>query len=136
MPRQRTVKPKKDTSKAAAEAHAIASMPAAEALSFLRDTRGVSTWTASDLAESLKIGVADAKHVIAVLELQGYVKRADNDEWMTTLSGEEVSGSKIPRYRRERIERALDELRTRIAGLNRDPNGRTRSSRLSHTEIS
>jgi hypothetical protein len=39
---------------------------------------------------------------------------------MTTLSGEEVSGSKIPRYRRVRIERALEELRIRIAGVNRD----------------
>jgi DNA-binding MarR family transcriptional regulator len=124
MRHERAAKPKTGASKAAAEADAIASMPAAEALSFLRDTRGVSTWTARDLAESLKIGVADAKRVIAILELQGYVKRADNDEWMTTLSGEEVSGSNIPRYRRERVERALEELRSRIAGINRDQNAR------------
>jgi DNA-binding MarR family transcriptional regulator len=122
MPRKQTRKTQLAASKAAAEGHAIRSMPAAEALSFLRDTRGVTTWTARDMAESLKISSADAKHVIAILELQGYVKRAHNDEWMTTLSGEEVSGSQIPRYRRERIERALEELRTRIAGLNRDPN--------------
>jgi hypothetical protein len=121
MRRERTPKPKEGTSKAAAEAHAIRSMPAAEALSFLRDTRGVSTWTARDMSESLKIGLIDAKHVIAILELQGYVKRATNDEWMTTLSGEEVSGSRIPRYTRQRIERALEELRIRIAGINRDP---------------
>jgi DNA-binding MarR family transcriptional regulator len=122
MRRERTPKPKAGTPKAAAEAHAIRSMPAAEALSFLRDTRGVTTWTARDMAESLKIGVADAKHVIAILELQGYVKRTEDDEWMTTLSGEEVSGSRIPRYTRQRIERALEELRIRIAGINRDPN--------------
>jgi DNA-binding MarR family transcriptional regulator len=88
----------------------------------LRPAGGVSTWTARDMAQSLKISVADAKHVIAILELQGYVKRTEGDEWMTTLSGEEVSDSTIPRYRRERIERALEELRSRMAGLNRNAN--------------
>src|SRR5579862_170194 len=36
---------------------------AEEALSFLRETRGVTTWTARDMAEALKITVGDAKRV-------------------------------------------------------------------------
>ncbi len=98
----------------------VPSIPAGEALSFLRETRGVTTWTARDMADSLKIGVADAKRVIPILELQGYVKPAGSNEWMTTLSGEDVSGSKPPRFTRERVAQALDDLRIRIAEINRD----------------
>lgn len=96
------------------------SMPAVEALSFLRDTRGLTTWTARDMAASLKISASDAKHVIAILELQGYVKPAGRDEWMTTMAGEEVSGSKPPRFTRERVETALFLLKRRISEVNRD----------------
>ena len=95
-------------------------IPADEALSFLRETRGVTTWTARDMADSLRIAVADAKRVIPILELQGYVKPAGTNEWMTTLSGEDVSGSKPPRFTRERVAQALDDLRRRIAEINRD----------------
>src|SRR5690242_8304840 len=98
----------------------VPSIPAEEALSFLRETRGVTTWTALDMADSLKIGVAAAKRVIPILELQGYVKQAGANEWMTTLSGEDVSGSKAPRFTRERVAQALDDLRRRIGEINRD----------------
>lgn len=98
----------------------LASIPAEEALSFLRETRGVTTWTTRDMADLLKISVADAKRVIPILELQGYVKPAGTNEWMTTLSGEEVSGSKAPRFTRERVAQSLDDLRRRIAEINRD----------------
>src|SRR5690348_14586525 len=98
----------------------VPSIPAEEALSFLRETRGVVTWTARDMADSLKIGVADAKHVIPILELQGYVKSAGANEWMTTLSGEDVSGSKAPRFTRERVAQALNDLHDRIAEINRN----------------
>ncbi|HEY6442547.1 MAG TPA: hypothetical protein VIY66_04330 [Candidatus Acidoferrales bacterium] len=98
----------------------VPAIPAEEALSFLRETRGVTTWTVRDMADALKIGVADAKRVIPILELQGYVKPAGANEWMTTLSGEDVSGSKPPRFTRERVAQALDDLRGRIADINRD----------------
>src|SRR4029077_4902344 len=98
----------------------VPSIPAEAALSFLRETRGVTTWTARDMADSLKIGVANAKRVIPILELQGYIKPAGTNEWMTTLSGEDVSGSKPPRFTRERVAQALDDLRGRIAEINRD----------------
>jgi hypothetical protein len=98
----------------------VPSIPAEKALSFLRETRGVTTWTARDMADSLKIGVVDAKRVIPILELQGYVKPTGTNEWMTTLSGEDVSGSKPPRFTRERVAQALDDLGRRIAEMNRD----------------
>lgn len=98
----------------------VPSIPAEAALSFLRGTRGVTTWTARDMADALKIGVADAKRVIPILELQGYVKPAGANEWMTTLSGEDVSGSKPPRFTRERVAQALEDLRRRVAEINRD----------------
>jgi len=121
MSSKRTLKARtKERPDTAAVLAGLRSMPAAEALSFLRDTRGLTTWTARDMADSLKISVADAKHVIAILELQGYVKPAGSGEWMTTLSGEGASGSKPPRYTRKRVERALAELRSRIAEINRD----------------
>lgn len=96
------------------------SMPAAEAFSFLRETRGLTTWSLRDMAKSLKITVPDAEHVAAILQLQGYVKPAGTNEWMTTLSGEDVSKSKPPRFTPERIEEAIAELRRRIAAGNRD----------------
>jgi hypothetical protein len=91
----------------AGQTRTLPSIPAAEALSFLKETRGVSTWKVKDMADSLRISLSDAKEVIAVLELQGYVKPAGKGEWMTTLSGETVSGSKHPRFQRERIQEAL-----------------------------
>jgi hypothetical protein len=122
MPRKRIQKTKVAESNAAAQKSVLPSIPAAEALSFLRDTRGMSTWTARDMAKSFDISVADANRIIPVLELQGYVKPAGTGEWMTTLSGEGVSGSKLPRYTRERIDEALSSLRDRIAEINRDSN--------------
>jgi hypothetical protein len=109
----------KAEAKPAAKTHAMPAIPADEALSILRETRGVSTWTAPDMATSLKISAAEAKQVIAVLEMQGYVNQFKPDEFMTTFAGESTSGSKPPRYARERIEEALAMLRSRIAEINR-----------------
>jgi hypothetical protein len=104
----------------ATKSHALSSIPADEALSFLRETRGVSTWTAHDMANSLKIGLAEAKQVITVLEMQGYVKQFKPDEFITTFAGESISGSQLPRFTSVRIDEALRTLRTRIAEINRD----------------
>ena len=124
MPSKRIPKAVAETPNHAAKSKPLPSIPAAEALSFLRETRGVSTWAVRDMAKSLNIKPADAERVIAVLELQGYVEQAGADEWMTTLSGEEVSGSKTPRYTRDRIEEALSSLAKRIADTNRDSRAR------------
>lgn len=106
--------------KAGARSNAMVSLPAAAAMSFLRETRGTSTWTARDMARTLKISLAEANQVIAAFEMQGYVNRLRGEEWMTTFAGESVSGSKPPRYTRKRIEDALASLRDLIAKINRD----------------
>lgn len=108
------------SAKPAEKANALPSIPADEAFSFLRETRGASTWKARDMADSLKISLPAAKQVIAVLEMQGYVNQFKPDEFMTTFAGESISGSKPPRYTRERIDEALETMRKRIAETNRD----------------
>ena len=96
------------------------SIPAAEALSFLKQTKGNVTWGIGDLAKTLNIPIPEAKRIASVLELQGYVK-PQGSEWMTTAAGEEVSGAKPPRFTREAVEQALDQVRGRIQDVNRDP---------------
>jgi len=91
-------------------------------LSFLKDTRGALTWRPRDLEECLKVGRQEAARILAILEMQGYVRRKENsDEYLTTSAGESVAGSKAPRLKRERVEAALDTLAERIARVNRDP---------------
>jgi hypothetical protein len=90
------------------------------AFSFLKEMRGMATWTVADISKSLKLGASDAKQVLAMLELQGYVKQTGAHEWITTFSGEAVSGSKPPRYTLERVEAALAALQQQIAEINKD----------------
>ena len=99
-------------------------LPVEAVLSFLKDTRGLLTWTARDLAKTLKISAAEVKQVIAVLQLQGYIAPASAaGEWLTTEQGNEVAGSSSPRFSRERVEDALTKLRERINGANKDKSG-------------
>lgn len=73
------------------------------------------------MANSLNISQAEAGRVIDLLALQGYVKRsAEDNQWMTTINGEAISGSKPPRFVREHVEKALDDLKERIVAVNRD----------------
>ena len=46
-------------------------------MSFLKDTRGLLTWTTRDLAETLDIPASEAAKVITIMEMQGYVKAAE-----------------------------------------------------------
>jgi hypothetical protein len=50
------------------------SLPAAALFSFLKDTRGITTWSTRDFAETLNLSTADAKEALAILKMQGYVK--------------------------------------------------------------
>jgi len=95
------------------------SMPAAAAFSFLKQTRGIDSWGLSDLAKALKITAAAAKQILPLLELQGYIKRQGSG-WSTTPQGEEVSGSTMPRLKRETVHRATKELAKRIKVVNED----------------
>jgi hypothetical protein len=95
------------------------SIPAAQALSFLKETRGVLTWTLSDLAKTLNISKAAAEQVVGILQIQGYVAPKAS-EWLTTEQGETVSGSKAPRFSRDSVERAVAALSEHIKEINED----------------
>jgi DNA-binding MarR family transcriptional regulator len=102
------------------EKFAVPDLSIAAVFSFLKDTRGLTTWTPDDLAKTLKIGRSDANRVIEILELQGYVKPAESTgDWLTTIAGETVSGSATPRFTADSVESALESLTERIAEFNR-----------------
>ena len=111
---------KNKTSKKFSAADAKPSVFAAAAFSFLKETKGLLTWTLNDLAKSLKISVAEGKQVLAALEMQGYIKPHGRDQWLTTLAGETVSGAKSPRFTPESVEEALAALHSRIKLVNQD----------------
>jgi hypothetical protein len=97
------------------------SVPAAAVMSFLKDTRGLLTWTTRDLAETLGIPASEAAKVITIMEMQGYVKAAEGArEWFTTPAGQTVSGSKLPHSTPERVAAALAALKERIAAARKD----------------
>jgi DNA-binding transcriptional MocR family regulator len=102
-------------------ATSLPSIPAEAARSFLKDTKGVTTWSVRDLTEALKIGRGAAEQIIALLAAQGYVQSASGtDGWMTTPSGESVSGAKPPRFTRESVEQAVESVKERIKQVNQD----------------
>jgi len=97
------------------------SLPIEALFSFLRETRELTTWTVRDMTKGLNISQAAAKHALAILEIQGYVMlTGSKDEWMTTPAGESVSGSKLPRYSRETVERSLASFADHLKRVNQD----------------
>jgi hypothetical protein len=98
------------------------SVPAAEVFSFLKEMSGEVSWSLDGMAKSLKIPLAETKRIAEVFKLQGYIKKEASGAWITTGSGEEVSGAKLPRYTAKHIEDSLKALRERIDQINRDKN--------------
>jgi hypothetical protein len=98
------------------------SVPAEAALSFLRDTKSALSWSLRDLSQALNISREEAERVVALLQIQGYVQAESHKsgEWVTTPSGETVSGAKPPRFDRETVEAALTSLKQRIQDTNQD----------------
>ena len=96
------------------------SLPATASFSFLKETRGITSWTGRDFAKTLDLSTANAKEALAILEMQGYVKATGPKEWMTTPAGESVSGSKFPKYSRENVERTLDSFADHLKRVNQD----------------
>ena len=97
------------------------SIPAAAVMSFLKDTRGLVSWSSRDLTETLGIAAAEAAKVIAIMEMQGYVKSQQGGrEFFTTGEGQAVSGSKLPHLTVERVEKALAALKERIGAVRKD----------------
>jgi hypothetical protein len=97
-------------------------IPVAAVFSFLKDMRGALTWTRRDLTQTLTISEQDAHRVLTILKLQGYVSETGDNKFLTTASGEIVSGSKSPRFTRERVDGAVSELLDRMAAINSDRN--------------
>jgi hypothetical protein len=94
-------------------------LPAAELLSFLKQTHGA--WTERDVSKTLNISSAEAKQAIAAMELQGYAEPiARTQIWRTTEEGLTVSGAKAARFTHDAIEQALSTLRDRIQAVNND----------------
>jgi hypothetical protein len=109
------------TSKSKPPREVMPSVSAAAVMSFLKDTRGLVSWTTRELAETLGIPTSEAAKVITIMEMQGYVKVAEAArQWFTTPAGQTVSGSKLPHYTRERVTAALAELKKRIAAARKD----------------
>jgi hypothetical protein len=109
----------KPTSRAAARGTKAPDVPIEAVFSFLKGTKGTPSWSARDLAETLKLSPGEASKILPVLEMQGYI-HPYRDEWVTTTAGEEVSGARPPRFTPNRIEEALGELRKRIREANGD----------------
>jgi hypothetical protein len=136
MASRTTAKPQHHPERPRPVRHAPAAVPAAALLSFLKETRELTSWTARDLSRTLNISATDARQALAILQVQGYVKpslstphRKDSkraskarfeDEWITTPQGEEVSGSRPPRYTRETIARSLDSFADHLRRVNKD----------------
>jgi hypothetical protein len=101
---------------------ALRAIPAAELLSFLKEIRGVQTWTEKDIANTLRIGLPQAREAVSVLQLQGYIGPAGGTgKWRITEQGEIVSGAKPPRFTRQSVQDALAGIRERIKSANDDP---------------
>jgi hypothetical protein len=122
MPKSKHQDSRAKTPASAGTARGLSSVTMPAVFSFLKDTRGALTWKARDLQECLNIEAKDAKQILAILQMQGYVRLKENtDEYLTTGSGETVSKSKLPRLKRESVEKALSTMADRIAAINRDP---------------
>lgn len=94
---------------------------AAAALNFLKETKGALTWTTQAFARGVGINVGVAGAALAVLQMQGYVKPGEHqDEWMTTVDGDAVSGGTSPRFSAAAVRQALDDLRARIKAVNQN----------------
>jgi hypothetical protein len=97
-------------------------LPAEAAMSFLRDTKGLVNWSLRDMVQTLNISREEAERAVALLQIQGYVQPAadKSGDWITTPSGETVSGAKPPRFERSTVEAAVASLKQRIEEMNRD----------------
>ena len=96
------------------------SLPATALFSFLKERRGMTSWTIRDFAKTLSLRTVDAKEALAILEMQGYVKPTGSKEWMTTPAGETVSGSKAPRYNPETVDQSLASFAEHLKRVNQD----------------
>ena len=116
---------KQPAKNSSARVGAIPAVPIEAVFSFLKGTKGTSSWTKQDFAGTLKISAADAAKILPVIQMQGYINPY-HDEWVTTTAGEDVAGARPPRFSPEKVEEALAELRERIKATNQNAKSLTR----------
>ena len=105
----------------ASQQQTMPAVPLEAVMSFLKQTRGLLTWTVRDMSDALKISSDESRQIGAILALQGYVKQcAEDGVWMTTINGEAVSDSKPPHFSLARVDKALADLQNRIRSNNVD----------------
>lgn len=96
-------------------------LPPAALFSFLKETKGITTWSTRDFAKTLNLSPAMVKQALAILQMLGYIRPAGSKgEWITTPAGEIVSGSKFPRYSRDTVERSLASFADHLKRVNQD----------------
>jgi hypothetical protein len=116
-------KSKQPARNGSARSEGLPSVPIEAVFSFLKGTKGTSSWTKEEFADTLKISLADAARILPVIEMQGYI-HPYHGEWVTTTAGEDVSGGRPPRFSPETIEEELSALRERIKVVNQDSKSR------------
>jgi hypothetical protein len=99
----------------------------AEVLSFLQETQGKGKLECRGLGEVPQRKRRRGK--AGDLQAQGYIEASEDGEWLTTVSGDTVSGSRPPRFTPESVEAALSTLAERIKATNQDANARFRITR-------
>lgn len=104
-------------------------LPAAEVVSFLRDTRSSPTWTEKEFTATLNLAAEQAKETLPVLELAGYIAPLGHGKWRTTEQGELVGGGKTPRFTQQSVQEALVGLKARIQEVNADESALHRITR-------
>ena len=110
---------KKKTKISAAPAAKLPTVPIEAVFSFLKGTKGTSSWSRQDFAETLKISETDATKILPLIAMQGYISPY-RDEWVTTTAGDDVSRGRPPRFAPEKVEEALAALCERIQQVNKD----------------
>jgi hypothetical protein len=87
---------------------------------------------ANHLTDILKVKAGDAQQIMATLEMLGYAEPVPGKKgaWRNTQAGNTVAAAKPPRFNRERVLEALEELRTRAEQMNADPASPSRVTEL------
>jgi hypothetical protein len=98
-------------------------VPAPALLSFIKQVSAEPFWDTKRLTDILKVKAGDAQQITATLEMLGYAEPVPGKRgvWRNTQAGNTVSRAKPPRFNRDRILDALDQLRSRAKQMNSDP---------------
>jgi hypothetical protein len=106
-----------------------AGLPAAEVVSFLRDTRSSVTWSEKEFSSALNLTSEQVKQTLPVLQLAGYIEPLGHGKWRTTEQGELLGGGKTPRFTRDSVEQALSGFKERIHTINAEESAPYRITR-------